>query len=150
LTGLGTKEFWQRLLGDPTALAAEVCSIDVANLDETLQKQPALRAWVNAAYEVARINEERRKWDVTKARARAFIQAKTEVDPETGKPLSKTIATLEAEVETNPDVLEATGKLLSQQEIKGVLRAMANALEDRKDMLIQIAAKQRAEMKDYR
>ena len=41
------------------------------------------------------------------------------------------------------------GALLDQQEKRGALRAMSDALEDRKDMLIQIAAKQRKERGDY-
>lgn len=144
---LGSQDFWLALAKDPARLAAEVCSVDVVNLDQTLQKHAALRAWVNAAHEVARTTEEGLKWEETKARARALLRAKEDNDPHTGK--AKTVAVLEAEVTTTPEVIEHTEALLEQRKVRGSLRAMADALEDRKDMLIQIAAKQRKELEDY-
>lgn len=155
MADLGTKEFWKRLQDDPAALAAEVCSVDVANLDQTLQRHAALRAWVAAAFEVARITEERLKWELTKMRAMVLLTAKIQRDPHTGDEKGKnqkvkTLAVLEAEVDTHCDVQDCTTALHNQQEIKGVLRAMTTALEDRKDMLIQIAAKQRQEAADYK
>lgn len=147
---LGTKEFWDRLRNDPALLASEVCTIDIANLDQTLQIQPALRAWVNATYEVARIAEERLKWEVTKAKAVAHLKVRREVDPTTKKVISKTVGQLGAEVDLDENVQHAIAALLEQQETRAALRAMTDALEDRKDMLIQIAAKQRKELADYR
>lgn len=144
---LGTTDFWDQLKGDPARLAAAVCSVDVVKLDETLQHHAALRAWVSAAYETARITEERIKWEETKARAVALLTAKASPDPDTGK--SKTVAVLNAEVDLTPEVQAIVGRLQDQQETRGTLRAMTNALEDRKDMLIQIAAKQRKELGDY-
>ena len=144
---LGTTAFWDRIKKDPARLASEVCSVDVINLDETLQHHAALRAWVNAAYETARIGEERIKWEETKARAIALLAAKAEPDPDTGKP--KTVAVLNAEVDLTQEVQTIVDQLLNQQEMRGTLRAMTNALEDRKDTLIQIAAKQRKELGDY-
>ncbi|KKK44505.1 hypothetical protein LCGC14_3167000 [marine sediment metagenome] len=144
---LGDKEFWDRLAKDPKLLAAEVCTVDLVNLEDTLQKHPALRAWVNAAHEGARIREERFKWEVTKASAIALLRAKKKKDPDTDKP--KTLAVLEAEVIGDRAVQTATKKLHDIQEERAALRAMATALEDRKDMLIQIAARHRKEMSDY-
>ena len=144
---LGTGAFWKKLTDDPARLAAEVCSVDVVNLDDTLQHHAALRAWVSAAHETARINEERIKWEETKARAIALLAAKAIPDPDTGK--SKTVAVLNAEVDLTKAVQTIVDRLHNQQEIRGTLRAMTNALEDRKDMLIQIAAKQRKELGDY-
>jgi hypothetical protein len=143
MVDLGTQDFWKRLRSDPAQLAAEVCTVDVVALDETLQKHPALRAWVNAAHEVARIAEERLKWELTKTRAVVLLREKK-------RGPNKTVSVLEAEVDSSVEVEEATNKLLAQQEVRVALRAMANALEDRKDMLIQIAAKQRKELEDYR
>jgi len=145
---LGSKEFWKSLDENPAALAHDVCSIDIRYLDETLEKHPGLRAWVNAAHEVARVQEERAKWEVTKTRAAMLLTAKQQKDLDTGKP--KTVTVLEAEVEQHPDVIAAVEHLFKQQEVRGALRAMADALEDRKDMLIQIAAKQRKEQAEYR
>jgi hypothetical protein len=143
---LGSREFWERLSLEPEKLAAEICSVDVVNLDVTLQHHSALRAWVNAAHESARIAEGKAEWEVTKARARATLKGKEEKDPHTEKP--KTVEVLKAETETDTEVVRCTEALFLAQEKRGVLRAMSSALEDRLQMLIQISAKQRQEVRD--
>lgn len=144
---LGSQEFWDQLAANPARLAAEVCAVDVTNLDLTLQQHPALRAWVNATHEVARIEEERAKYELTKVEATTFMAVKKVLDADTGK--AKTVDALKAEVAAHPDVLAAQEALINAQEKRAVLRAMADALEDRLQMLIQIAAKQRKELEDY-
>ncbi len=145
---LGTDAFWKRLKDDPARLASDVCMLDLVDLDVTMQHHPALRAWVNASHEAARIAEERLKWDETKARARIYMEAHAENDSFTGKP--KTMATLQAEVDTNPNIQAVVEARLDAQATRAALRAMADALEDRLQMLIQIAAKQRKELGDYK
>lgn len=137
MTDLGSNEFWERIQREPARLAAEVCFVDVVNLELTLQKHPGLRAWVNAQHEVARVDEERKKWELTVARARALIAATGTVDER------------KAQAEIAPSVIAAQEALFAVQEKRGALRAMADALEDRVQMLIQIAAKQRQESRDY-
>lgn len=144
---LGSQEFWARLREDPALLAAEVCTIDLVNLDATLTSHPALRAWVNASFETVRIEEERARWEVTKARARALLAAKAEKDPDTGK--TKTVAIIEAEADSEAAVQHAVAALLDVQMRRAALRAMATALEDRLQMLIQISVKRREEARDY-
>lgn len=143
---LGTTEFWDGLRNDPAALAAKVCTIDMANLDETLQQHASLHAWVSATYEVAKIHEHRAKWEVTKAEATVRLQLRTLPEP-SGK--LKTEKTLDAEVEVSPEVQAAQLIHFDKQETSGALKAMTESLEDRLQMLIQIAAKQRATQKDY-
>lgn len=138
MTELGSQEFWQRIQADPARLAAEVCFVDVAQLELALQKHPALRAWVNAQYEVARIEEERAKWTLTVARARALLAATGTVDER------------KAVADTADSVQAAQEALFVVQEKRGALRAMVDALEDRAQMLIQLSANNRKEAKDYR
>jgi hypothetical protein len=138
VTSLGSPDFWKRLADEPARLAAEVCFIDVANLEQTLYKHAALYAWVCASHEVARIAEERLRWEVTKARARALMRARETEE-------RKTVQSIAAEVELDETVQETTEDLLSAQDKRGALRAMVDALEHRKDMLLQISAKQRQE-----
>lgn len=144
---LGSTEFWSQLASDPARLAAEVCAVDVTNLDITLQQHPALRAWVNATHESVRIEEEKAKYELTKAEAQAFMRAKAVLDKDTGK--AKTVDALKAEVTLDKAVVEAQEFLLGVQQQRSVLRAMSDALEDRLQMLIQISAKQRKELEDY-
>ena len=137
MTDLGSAEFWQRIQTEPAKLAAEVCFVDVANLEVTLQKQPGLCAWVNAQFEVARIEEERAKWVLTVAHARALLAATGTVDER------------QATAHTAVAVLAAQEALFAAQEKRGALRAMAKALDDREQMLIQISARQRKEIETY-
>jgi hypothetical protein len=144
---LGSVEFWERLVSDPARLAFELCRVDVNRLDLTLQRHPALRAWINAAHEAARIDEERARWDVTRTRAHVLLEARETLDGVTNK--AKTVDVLNAEADGHADVAAAMGALLDAQRKRGALRAMADALEDRLQMLIQISAKQRVELRDY-
>ena len=136
-TELGSKEFWDRLSTEPGRLAAEVCLIDTTKLYATLQGHASLHAWVIAAHESAKIEEERKKWEVTKARAKAYIGS------------VGTVGDRQAAVEMTWEVQQAQEALFAVQEKRGALRAMADALVDRKDMLIQISAKQRQERGNY-
>lgn len=144
---LGSPAFWDMLESTPESLAFEVCKIDLVNLEQTLEKHPALRAWVNAAHETAKIQEERAKWVLTRVKAKTLLESKAEKDPHTDRP--KTVAVLEAEVETHEDVLKATDEYLDACRVRSSLRAISDALEDRKDMLIQLGAKHRQEARDY-
>lgn len=144
---LGTKEFWEQLSKDPAFLASQICLIDLTNLDQTLQNHPALRAWVNATYESSRIAKERAEWELTKARSGALLKAKEVDDPHTEK--AKTVQVLQAEVELDAAVQASTELLFLAEDRCGSLKAMSTALEDRLQMLIQISAKQRQEMRDH-
>lgn len=144
---LGSREFWQQLKDSPEALAAEVCSIDTSDLEQTMKHHPALVAWVVAAYEAARIGEEKAKWILTRTKATALLDAKKDKDPQSGK--SKTVAVLESEVEDDDRVQKAQMDLLDAQQIRGSLKAMADTMRDRRDMLVQISAKQRDEQREY-
>ena len=145
---LGSQAFWDRLLSSPERLAAEVCFVDVVNLDQTLQHHAALHAWVAAAHEVARIEEEQAKWNVTRTQAEALLTAREEPDPGTGK--AKVVDVMKAQAETAPEVQEAVAALLKIGRKRAALRAMDRALEDRKDMLVQLSARQRREQDSYR
>ena len=90
-------------------MAHEVCSIDLVNLETTLQHHAALRAWVTAAHETHRIEEERCKWNLTKTKARILKQAREVKDEFTGK--LKTTAVLEAERDDHPEVAAAVEAL---------------------------------------
>ena len=94
---LGSKIFWEQMQDNPALLAATICQVDLVDLQGTLEKHPALVAWVNASFETSRVAEERAKWVLTRARSTALLNARMENDPNTGKP--KTVGVLEAEVE---------------------------------------------------
>jgi len=147
ITELGSAEFWERIKNEPAKLAAELCFIDLTQLDVALQKHPSLHAWVNAEHEVARIAESRADWELIKARARALLVAKATPDTHTNK--MKTVDVLDAEADTHESVQNAKLLLFDAQEKRGALRAIMDAMEGRIQMLVQIAAKQRQEANNY-
>ena len=146
-TELGSPDFWDRLRNDSSELSKELCSIDVVDLDTTLQQHPALRAWLGAAYESLRVREERMAFELRKARARAILNAHQAVDAVTNKP--KTMAILEAEAELDETVEQFTKVLLDLQELRRSLHVICGSMEDRLQMLIQLAVKHRQEQKAY-
>jgi len=143
---LGSPEFWKKLEEDPRNLAAEICTIDLVSIRMTLQYHAALRAWLNAAHEIARTDELRAEFEQTRTRARIMLAAKESLDHVTGK--AKTVDVLKAEVEVHPDVVKADEEYLTARRKTGALRAMSSAGEDRLQMLVQLAARQRAEIRD--
>lgn len=146
VTELGSVAFWNLLKLQPESLARSICTINLNNLEQELEQHPAIRAWVTAAYETARIKEEQAKWELTKIRSRTLLNAKEEKDSISGK--AKTIQQLDAEVDIHQEVIDATTKYYEASTISGVLKAMTKGLEDRKDMLIQLAVRQREEQRD--
>lgn len=140
---LGDAEFWQRLADQPALLAYEIASIDVANLDETLQRHSSLVAWLNATYELARIDQEAAEYEHTKAEARAVMKARESADAATGK--AKIAQVLDAEAALNHEVWKAADLWRAAQRKCGALKAMSKALDHRESMLVQIAAKHRRE-----
>lgn len=146
---LGSTEFWERLASAPERLGAEVCMVDMANLEQTLQHHASLRAWVNAVHEVAETEYAAAKWELTKTEALVLLRLRAETDT-IGQLVKRTDKVLQAETEASPEVAEANQAVLQAARKRGALRAMASALEDRKDMLIQISASRRKENAEYR
>ena len=147
IENLGSPAFWDMLKSNPERLAKEVCSIDLIDLETTLCQHPPLRAWVTAAYETARIDEERAKWILNRTEAEILIATRKTFDGHTGKP--KTVAVVNAEVETHEEVIAAKHTYLEKMRVRTALEAMVRTLTDRKDMLVQIAAKHRQEAQDF-
>lgn len=145
---LGSAEFWDALATEPEKLAAAVCFVDVVKLDETLQHHAALHAWIAAAHEIARIEEEKAKWEATRTHAEQLLLAREEPDPITQK--AKTVDVIKAQADDSKALQEAMTAQFAAGRKRAVLRAMDKALEDRKDMLVQLSARQRREQESYR
>ncbi len=145
---LGSTQFWEQVDMDPERLAAEVCFIDVPALDLMLQRHASLHAWVAAAYELARVDEEKAKWGVVQAEAEALLLAREQPDQVTGKP--KIADVLKAEAATAKEVKAAMKAQFSAARRRAALRGMDKGLEARSDMLVQLSARQRREHDNYR
>ncbi len=118
-------------------LVSNHCRIDLANLDAALSRHAALFAFAMAAFEMARVGEARAKWraDVVKGEQATRLLAS-----------GKTVSAAEKTIPTVPEVKTVMEELLTAQMVTGRLRALISGLEHRRDMLVQISAKQRQEM----
>lgn len=143
---LGSAEFWQQLSEQPEMLCYLVCSVDLVNLELTLQRHASLRGWVNAAHETAKIQEDSAKWERDKAEARALINARNTLD---AKGKAPPVEVIKAQAILDPEVEAAMITLRAAEGKRGALRAMSYALEDRKDMLVQLSAQRRKEKGEY-
>jgi hypothetical protein len=141
---LGSPQFWDELEANPQRLAALVCAIRLDRLEQALQTQASVRAWINAVFERVKIEESEAEWEVTKARARALIAARSE--KEDGKPPIAEI--IKARAEIDPDVVAATKVWFDAQKKRGALKGLVTGLEDRVQMLQQLSANNRAEWRD--
>ncbi len=119
------------------AVVSSHCRIDLANLDAALSRHAALFAYAMAAFEMAKVAEARIKWRTEVVKSEEF--AKIQLKGKSATAAEKLILTLDS-VQTVMDELHAS------QEVTGRLRALINGLEHRRDMLVQISAKQRQEM----
>ena len=125
---------------DPQIARSEIakfCRIDLGSLDEALSRHAALYAYAAAAFEMSKVQEARAKWHVEVTSSACFSALRSEG-------LSATAADKEALL--NPKVLAAKEDLFTTQHTTSLMRALVGGLEHRRDMLIQISARQRAEM----
>lgn len=145
---IGDDAWWERLAEDPKRMAAEVCHIDVVNLDKTLRQHASKRAWFNAAHETARIEEAQAEFEVVKARARAVLRSKEGQAPGLKRGQGKSVEIIKAEAETDAEYITAMEIYLDARRRRAALKAISEALEDRLQMLMQISANQRKERHD--
>jgi hypothetical protein len=125
----------------PAAVAlmvSELCRINVANLESTLERHPGLFAYASAQHELAKVAEARAEWMLERKRAEAFKRTK---DAHATMPANR----IEREVETDQEVVSAAEHYFTQKAITARLKALVNGLEHRRDMLVQLSARQRKE-----
>lgn len=121
------------------AKVSEYCRIDLANLDLALSRHAALYAYSVAAYELAKVQEARAKWKLEGTKAMVF-GALTEKDSKIA------VAAADKKIPLAIPVKEAMEEMLTIQSTVARLRGLAAGLEHRRDMLVQISARQRQEM----
>lgn len=130
---------WQRLhSSDNEEYMIEVLSINLTHIENTLQNQPALYGAAELGFEAAETAVFHAKEALTKAETGVFnvIQKR-----EKGLAVAKT----DRLVAADPDVEEARYQLIEAQATRGRARALCKGLTQRKDMLIQISSRQKAE-----
>lgn len=120
---------------------AEYCRIDLANLDIALERHPSLYAYTSACFEMAKVAEARAKWDLETTIANTFSIVMN-------KDSKMTATAAEKVVKTYPAVTQAAATHHEKMLITARMKGLANGLEHRRDMLVQISARQRVDMRN--
>ena len=126
----------------PAEEVANLCAIDLNYMETTLQNHASLYAYAEASYETA---------EYTKAVAAVYLdRAKDDAfntiqQDEPGLAIGKT----DARVGAMEAVRSAQDHLLECSKDSGMLKALIKGLQHRKDMLIQISSRQKAEAAQY-
>ena len=126
----------------PAEEVANLCAIDLNHMETTLQNQAALYAYAEASYETAEYTKAKAMVYLDRAKAVAFRTIQTD---EPGLAIGKTNVL----VELSEDVIRTQDHLLECSKDAGMLKALIKGLQHRKDMLIQISSRQKAEAAQY-
>ncbi len=122
------------LAQDPAREAARVCTINVANLDQAIERHPALFAYVHSHWSIAKAAEEAAKWKYEQAVGDAFSAARL-----SGEALgaAKIMSTQAIPVQELKMALLACSRFTRQ------LDSVVRGMEHRRDMLVQLSARDR-------
>lgn len=129
-------EFIKRILDaeDKAEAAAKVVMISLNDLEGTLANHPSLYAYAATEYAIAESARVRAEVEVKRAKARAV---KTLLNLGNSKTAADRL------IEVDPGVVEAGETLQTHTERAAVLRAVVQALDHRKDMLVNLSARTR-------
>lgn len=122
---------------DVPRLVAKACAIDLGDLESTLQKHPGLYAYVVARFEMARIDEYRAKRLLEIEQAGAFKALVEELSA---------VSRAEKLVDLDEDVIKQKEVVTEAYALTARLKALLAGFDHRRDMLLQISSRQRAEM----
>lgn len=117
---------------------AKYCRIDLAALDTALERHPALFGYSVACHEMAKVRESQAKWDLEVALAQAF-------EIVTNQDAKLTATAADRKIKMVPIVQGAAKAHRDAMVVCSRLKGLVNGLEHRRDMLVQIASKQRKE-----
>jgi hypothetical protein len=117
--------------------------IDDANLDRELSEQASKYLFVAEKAVNAEFNYESYKAQTSQLYAQLDSKVREAAVTEGRK---VTEAVVKAEIETHPDYVKAQQALISKRAQKELMRAVRESWHMRKDLLIQMAIKQRSEI----
>lgn len=123
---------------EAAAKIAEYCTINTQDLETALARQASLYSYAVAGHEIAEVDQAKAKFSLDKAKATSYGILLDQKPKAPDTILSKEILTLPLVTKAQDDLIRAMG-------VCARLKALVSGLEHRKDMLVQISAKQRRE-----
>lgn len=119
------------------------------NLFEHFRKQPGAYAFYASSYAAAQMEVERAELQLSIAQSRAADRLRhTPVGTDSkGKPKDPSEAFIDKELPRQQEVIDAKEALINARGQEAVLRALKEAFQHRRDMLIQIGYDTRVELR---
>jgi hypothetical protein len=125
-------------------IISDFCHINLSDLQTALARHAGIYAYASATYEAFQVQEARDKWSKEQAESQAFDKLLQDwAKNKEGKDPTVSGSTLK--IRLDPTFSAAQQRLLDTQSTIGRLKALVKGLEHRKDMLVQVAARQRRE-----
>lgn len=121
----------------------EIVKITEADLTEEFVRQPSLYAWFATLGEFASAEVETQKMNLSILRANLDAEKRLELGREAKKP---TEAMVGSAIDVDSTYKDAQVALIEAKRQYGILKGIVKALEQRKDMLIQVGSTKRQEM----
>ena len=121
----------------------DVVQIKEADLSEEFVKQPSLYAWFATLCEFASAEVETQKMNLSILRANLDGEKRVEL-ADSGKKATETM--VNSAITVDPKHQGAETALIESKRQYGILKGIVKALEQRKDMLIQIGSTKRQEL----
>jgi len=132
----------EQLFREPLTVIPSLVTIDIVNLENVMINHARLVAWAVIVYEEAKSLEASAKWDLDYMRSKAQA-ALFQNDPKLAMGKAEAMATSDISVSTQ------ARKYQELQRKTSILKSLVSALEHRRDMIVQLAARQRQEIAGY-
>lgn len=133
-----TRIDWERLQEEDEEYIRELTAVDPTNLQAAMENQPWLYYLASRAYEKARSRREKAEGRVEFVEAEEFNRYREAND--------FAIDHCNAKVDQSSRVQKARQRARRARADERLKRALRNALEQRKDMIVQMSAMQRTEL----
>lgn len=130
---------WDAISTASEKQVAELCNIDLSDLIRAMRHHAALYAWVAWKFEAAKVAEVQADYDVELAKAQASNDLMT-ADP------SMAVNRVEKLVPLQPKYRAAVRKHIEARKELAPLKALITGLDHRRDMIVQIASRQKKEL----
>lgn len=128
------------LRDNPAFEVARICQIDTRDLDRALMTQAGLAAYAYSLHESARAAEQEAKYAYERAKAEEFSRLRDG---------GAAIGQANEQAELGEAVSAARQAAMAKEATTRQYYALVRGLEQRRDMLIQLSARQRQEMRSF-
>ncbi len=122
----------------------EELSFSETRINKELHQQPAHYAYLSMLLVKFKKELSKSQVELEKVRGELFIEYKSDIDNETGRPYSNDLAL--AKVLLEEDFITAQERVIENEEKYGIVKAAVDAFNQRKDLIQSLSANLRKEI----